>query len=288
MNFGDQHEAEKEDLRVADFERTNCVSIWIKTYAEFESKGLYSNSNDNDVDGTEFIETLTDKKNRRIKDVIRIVSIWMRTLEKIKAEKSRLKKAIKDSEVALGKRSLEKTAITKQKRATDILESDGEELLDSESKSQSEQEPDVDQSDPEAAKDLDSNFHEGDEDEAEEVQKEFVKAIGKSKARDGGFDGEKHKENVADCQGVALKTFSDYMYFIKTGRKLNFDFNTHIDEKMIVLRNFVKNKKGQLDFGEPNQTTKQSGSWKNQSNRLTGGNDLDPQMEDYLMKMPTK
>jgi hypothetical protein len=49
---------------------------------------------------------------------------------------------------------------------------------------------------------------------------------------------------VAEVLDVEDKTISDYLYFVKTGRKLSFQFNNNIDQKMIILRKHVKDTKG--------------------------------------------
>lgn len=51
------------------------------------------------------------------------------------------------------------------------------------------------------------------------------------------------KNIVAEVLEVEDKTISDYQYFVKTGRKFGFAFNSNIDEKMISLRKHVKDKK---------------------------------------------
>ena len=48
---------------------------------------------------------------------------------------------------------------------------------------------------------------------------------------------------VAEVLDVEDKTISDYLYFVKTGRKLSFQFNQNIDQKMIILRKHVKDTK---------------------------------------------
>lgn len=45
---------------------------------------------------------------------------------------------------------------------------------------------------------------------------------------------------AAEILGCSYKTLYDYMFFLKKGRDCKFDFNSNQDEKMIVLRNYIK------------------------------------------------
>lgn len=45
---------------------------------------------------------------------------------------------------------------------------------------------------------------------------------------------------AAEILGCSYKTLYDYMFFLKKGRDCKFDFNLNQDEKMIVLRNYIK------------------------------------------------
>lgn len=40
--------------------------------------------------------------------------------------------------------------------------------------------------------------------------------------------------------GVSKKSLDDYYYQLRVGEKHNFDFNAHLEEKIGVLRAFIK------------------------------------------------
>lgn len=45
---------------------------------------------------------------------------------------------------------------------------------------------------------------------------------------------------AAEILGISYKTLYDYMFFLKKGKEYKFDFNLNQDEKMVVLRNYIK------------------------------------------------
>jgi len=45
---------------------------------------------------------------------------------------------------------------------------------------------------------------------------------------------------AAEIVGVSHKTLYDYSFFLKKGAAAKFDFNLHQDEKMILLRKYIK------------------------------------------------
>eukprot|EP00826_Nyctotherus_ovalis_P005821 TRINITY_DN11325_c0_g3_i1.p1 TRINITY_DN11325_c0_g3~~TRINITY_DN11325_c0_g3_i1.p1 ORF type:complete len:161 (+),score=57.69 TRINITY_DN11325_c0_g3_i1:227-709(+) len=53
-------------------------------------------------------------------------------------------------------------------------------------------------------------------------------------------------EDAAAVVGIAKKTLDDYLLQLRAGRKYGFDFNMYKDEKVGILRAFVKEKKGKL------------------------------------------
>lgn len=50
-------------------------------------------------------------------------------------------------------------------------------------------------------------------------------------------------EDAANKVGIAKKTLDDYLLQLRAGKKYNFDFQTHKDSKVGVLRRFVKDQK---------------------------------------------
>lgn len=57
---------------------------------------------------------------------------------------------------------------------------------------------------------------------------------------------------AANEVGVSKKSLDDYYYQLRTGEKLNFDFMSHLDDKIGVLRNFIKRKFPKRKVGEKN------------------------------------
>ena len=53
-------------------------------------------------------------------------------------------------------------------------------------------------------------------------------------------------EEAATRVGISKKTLDDYLLQLRAGKKYGFDFNMYKDEKVGVLRSFVKEKKGKL------------------------------------------
>ena len=51
-------------------------------------------------------------------------------------------------------------------------------------------------------------------------------------------------EDAAVMVGIAKKTLDDYLLQLRAGKKYGFDFNMYKDEKVGILRAFVKEKKG--------------------------------------------
>lgn len=52
-------------------------------------------------------------------------------------------------------------------------------------------------------------------------------------------------EDAAQKVGVSKKSLDDYLLQLRFGRKYGFDFQQHRDDKVGVLRTFVKDKKKQ-------------------------------------------
>ena len=90
MNLGPLEQARHERIKKFDFDQVGSeaggVSVWMKT----------KKSEGNEFEDTydELVYKLGDKKKRRIKDVIRIIAIWLKCAEKEKREKNRLKEEI--------------------------------------------------------------------------------------------------------------------------------------------------------------------------------------------------
>ena len=53
-------------------------------------------------------------------------------------------------------------------------------------------------------------------------------------------------KEAANMIGIAKKTLDDYLLQMRIGMKYGFDFNYHNDDKIGVLRAFVKEKKGKI------------------------------------------
>lgn len=53
-------------------------------------------------------------------------------------------------------------------------------------------------------------------------------------------------KEAASIIGIAKKTLDDYLLQLRIGKKYGFDFNYHNDDKIGVLRSFVKEKKGRI------------------------------------------
>jgi hypothetical protein len=51
-------------------------------------------------------------------------------------------------------------------------------------------------------------------------------------------------EDSASKVGVSKKSLDDYLLQLRFGKKYNFDFQKHKDDKVGVLRSFVKKEKG--------------------------------------------
>lgn len=67
-------------------------------------------------------------------------------------------------------------------------------------------------------------------------------------------------EDAAQKVGVSKKSLDDYLLQLRFGRKYGFDFQQHRDDKVGVLRTFVKEKKKQ-----------NKGSNKNKESSMTKG-----------------
>jgi len=52
-------------------------------------------------------------------------------------------------------------------------------------------------------------------------------------------------EEAVNILGVSKKTIDDYMMLIKMGRRYGFEFNSHINEGLGTLRNFIRHQKQQ-------------------------------------------
>ena len=49
-------------------------------------------------------------------------------------------------------------------------------------------------------------------------------------------------QEAAKVVGVSKKSLDDYYYQLRMGEKYEFDFSSHLQDKIGVLRNFIKGK----------------------------------------------
>jgi len=56
-------------------------------------------------------------------------------------------------------------------------------------------------------------------------------------------------EDAASKVGVSKKSLDDYLLQLRFGKKFEFDFQKHKDDKVGVLRSYVKTEKGKLRPG---------------------------------------
>ena len=56
-------------------------------------------------------------------------------------------------------------------------------------------------------------------------------------------------EDAANKVGVSKKSLDDYLLQLRFGKKFGFDFQKHKDDKVGVLRSFVKTEKGKQKSG---------------------------------------
>jgi hypothetical protein len=49
-------------------------------------------------------------------------------------------------------------------------------------------------------------------------------------------------QEAAKLVGISKKSLDDYYYQLRIGEKHSFDFNSHLNSKIGVLRNFIKSK----------------------------------------------
>lgn len=61
-------------------------------------------------------------------------------------------------------------------------------------------------------------------------------------------------KEAANLIGIAKKTLDDYLLQLRIGKKYGFDFNHHNDDKIGVLRSFIKERKGKMGRGEVNKS----------------------------------
>lgn len=57
-------------------------------------------------------------------------------------------------------------------------------------------------------------------------------------------------EDAANKVGVSKKSLDDYLLQLRFGKKFGFDFQTHKDDKVGVLRSFVKSEKTKQKSGK--------------------------------------
>lgn len=126
MNLGNEEDAQVESIRYADIlEKTKqdskqLISLWLKTdeFSE-ENDTKFRNSSefseDQEEDLKDFMKGLTEKKNRRIKDVVRLVTLWKRLYDDVKSfkEKKALLKQQQDRK-SLNNSNLEKRQLGDQ------------------------------------------------------------------------------------------------------------------------------------------------------------------------------
>jgi len=67
-------------------------------------------------------------------------------------------------------------------------------------------------------------------------------------------------KEAASIIGIAKKTLDDYLLQLRIGKKYGFDFNYHNDDKIGVLRSFVKEKKGRIRNDKNNTKSEDSSS----------------------------
>lgn len=65
-------------------------------------------------------------------------------------------------------------------------------------------------------------------------------------------------KEAASVIGIAKKTLDDYLLQLRIGKKYGFDFNYHNDDKIGVLRSFVKEKKGRIRNDKNNTKSEDS------------------------------
>lgn len=56
-------------------------------------------------------------------------------------------------------------------------------------------------------------------------------------------------EDAAQKVGVSKKSLDDYLLQLRFGKKFGFDFQKHKDDKVGVLRTFVKKEKSKVNGG---------------------------------------
>lgn len=98
MNLGSLESAKSEKIKKFDFDQAGSeaggVSLWVKT--KKPEKNEFEDTYD------ELVTKLGDKKKRRIKDVIRIIAIWLKTQEKESVLKKKMKEKLIAKRKAMG------------------------------------------------------------------------------------------------------------------------------------------------------------------------------------------
>lgn len=65
-------------------------------------------------------------------------------------------------------------------------------------------------------------------------------------------------EDAAQKVGVSKKSLDDYLLQLRFGKKFGFDFQKHKDDKVGVLRTFVKKEKSKVNGGSKKISSKES------------------------------
>lgn len=98
-------------------------------------------------------------------------------------------------------------------------------------------------------------------------------------------------KDAAELLGVSYKTMSDYRYSLRNGRDLDFDFNISQEDRMIVLRNFIKaaqqNKTKRALLPNPKTKMLQAGET-NQNGALKPGGQAAGKKRKARKRIPSK
>ena len=70
--------------------------------------------------------------------------------------------------------------------------------------------------------------------------------------REDGIFVQYSLEIAAQLVGISKKTLDDYLYQLKSAKKYGFNFNFHINDKIGVLRSFVRREKEKKKFSGNN------------------------------------
>lgn len=91
-------------------------------------------------------------------------------------------------------------------------------------------------------------------------------------------------EDAANKVGVSKKSLDDYLLQLRFGKKFGFDFQRHKDDKVGVLRSFVKTEKGKQKSGgasaKKGATTKGGNAGGKRGRKASEEDDEDNEEED--------